>query len=301
MGEVFRFFDSTVDDERRYSADEFAEYFRQLLTNGVFNGGDNLRVTTHGTDMNAKILEGYAWIEGYMYKIDEQPLQLTLDDADVNHDRIDRIVIRLDKTLENRYIKAFVLRGTPDASPAVPAITRNNNIYEISLAQIRVKAGKSYISTEDITDERLNKQVCGLINSLIQADTTNIFNQFQGFLNTKKQEFIGQWQQWFNFVNEDYDDRLDDFMVKTKAFLQSLEDNLTDADVTYLDNRINEVEMSAYNFADDTGIEIEKDGVSISKGNLIKKIDFKNLSNIANITLSKDKVIVDFSPLENRI
>ena len=62
MTEKYRFFDSVDgEDERYYSADEFAEYFRQLVTSGIFNGGENLRVTADGTDMSVKIKEGYAW------------------------------------------------------------------------------------------------------------------------------------------------------------------------------------------------------------------------------------------------
>src|SRR5699024_2600149 len=107
-------------DEREYSADEFAEYFRQLVTSGIFNGGENLRVITEGTNMTIKIQEGYAWLEGYLYKIDNEPLALTLDAADPALNRIDRIIIRLDKTLDNRYVKAFVLKGNPSEEPIAP-------------------------------------------------------------------------------------------------------------------------------------------------------------------------------------
>lgn len=39
MAESYKFFDS-IDgtDERYYTADEFAEYFRQFIRNGIFNG-----------------------------------------------------------------------------------------------------------------------------------------------------------------------------------------------------------------------------------------------------------------------
>jgi hypothetical protein len=106
--EKFRFFDSVDgEDERYYTADEFAEYFRQLISSGIFNGGTNLQVTCTGTDMNVQINEGYAWLGGYLYKIDTEPLELALAAADSVLDRIDRVVIRLDKRLEHRYVKAF--------------------------------------------------------------------------------------------------------------------------------------------------------------------------------------------------
>ena len=66
--ELYRFFDSIDgEDERFYTADEFAEYFRQVLSSGILNGGTNLQVVCDGNDMNISILPGYAWLEGYMY------------------------------------------------------------------------------------------------------------------------------------------------------------------------------------------------------------------------------------------
>lgn len=180
MAEFYRFFDSTIDDPRKYDADEFAEYFRQILTDGIFNGGTNLQVTCDNSNMKVKVNEGYGWIKGYLYKVDIEGMDLLLDNADVTNDRIDRIVLRWDEV--NRYIKAFVLKGVPAASPIAPSLTRNDDIYEISLAQVRVIAGKSFISGTEITDERLDTSVCGLVNSLIQVDTTVMQQTFDSFM-----------------------------------------------------------------------------------------------------------------------
>jgi parallel beta-helix repeat protein len=189
MAEAYRFFDSTEGDERLYTADEFAEYFRRVLTDGIFNGGTNLKVEASGTDIQTHIQPGYAWLQGYMYKVDSEPLFLRHEYPDSNLDRIDRVVIRLDKRLEHRYIKAIILTGTPAANPTPPALTRDENIFEISLAQVRIKKGKSYIEPNQITDERLNPDVCGLVNSLIQVDTQTMFDQFKS-----------QWEQWMGTI-----------------------------------------------------------------------------------------------------
>lgn len=198
MSEEFMFFDTTPDDPREYPASQFAEYFSKFLTNGILNGGTNLQVSCPGTDMSVSIAPGYAWINGYLYRICGSNLSLTVSDADAANDRIDRIVLRLDTTLANRYIKAFVIKGTPAAVPEAPALVRNDNVYEISLAQVLVVAGRSYIDGTQITDERLDTSVCGLVNSLIQADTTDIFNQFQAWLTTKTAEFEDAWDAWFD-------------------------------------------------------------------------------------------------------
>lgn len=223
MSEQYRFFDSIDgEDERFYTADEFAEYFRQVISTGILNGGTNLKVSSTETNMNVEINEGYAWIEGYLYKIDTEPLSLTLDAADPALNRIDRIVIRLDKSLEKRYVKAFILKGTPDTSPTPPPITRDENIYEVSLAQVEVIAGKSFIEAYQITDERLDTNVCGLANSLITADTTEIFNEFQDWLTSKTSnpdgEFYREWKTWLEGVNNWFESVVDEsYLTKDNA------------------------------------------------------------------------------------
>lgn len=205
--ERYRFFDSIDgEDERYYTADEFAEYFEQVISSGILNGGTNLQVVCSGTDMSVQIKEGCAWLGGYLYKIDAEPLKFTLDAADPTLDRIDRVVIRLDKRLEHRYVKAFVLKGEPAGEPTAPGLTRDENIYEIALAQVLIIAGKSFVEAYQITDERLDTGVCGLAGSLITADTTDIFNQFQAWLNSKTAEpdgeFYAEWKDWFDEIQD---------------------------------------------------------------------------------------------------
>lgn len=227
MAESFRFFDSVEgQDDRYYTADEFAEYFRQFIRNGIFSGGLYLQVQVDGTDMKSSIREGLAWIEGYLYKIDAEPLQLQHEVADSTYNRIDRIVIRLDKTLENRCIKAFVKTGEPSANPQVPPLQRDENIYEIALAQVLVKADEATLKPENVSDERLNKEVCGLVTHLFeQIDTAAIFGEWITYLNTKKMEgntALQNWQGYLltkeNGVNTEYNSFLDQLSSKLASY-----------------------------------------------------------------------------------
>lgn len=199
MAEKFRFFDSIDgEDERTYTADEFAEYFRQVISTGILNGGTNLQVVCSGMDMNVQIKEGYAWLQGYLYKIDTEPLNIAIDTADPVLDRVDRVVIRLDKRLEHRYVKAFILKGAPAEDPVAPALTRDENVFEISLAKINIQAGKSFIEQVQIVDERLVNSVCGISSSLIDLDTTQFLQQWNDWFSTKTTEFQNAWNDWFN-------------------------------------------------------------------------------------------------------
>ncbi|MGW8823366.1 hypothetical protein ACWGNU_14695 [Paenibacillus lautus] len=197
------FFDTTADDPREYPAREFAEYFARFVGNGVFSGGTKLKVTATGNDANVKIDLGYAWINGYMYSVFDTPLTLPIAPA-TTQDRIDRIILRLDTSTPVRAVQAMVIQGLPNASPTPPSIIRSGDIYDLSLAQVRIKANSSIVLPENITDERLNNAVCGLVTGLVQqADTTTIFNQFQSWLNTKTAEYQQQWQDFLKGVQDE--------------------------------------------------------------------------------------------------
>lgn len=197
------FFDTTADDPREYPAREFAEYFSRFVGNGIFGGGEKLKVTTSGKDMNVSVNLGYGWISGYMYAVYDTPLVLPIEQA-TTQNRIDRIVLRLDVSTPVRAIRAIVLQGNPAATPQAPAIVRSGDIYDLSLAQVLVKANTSTIQPFQITDERLNNQVCGIVTGVIQqADTTSIFNQFQSWLNTKTAEYQKQWDDFLKSVQDE--------------------------------------------------------------------------------------------------
>lgn len=181
MPEKSGFFDSTADDMREYPARDFAEYFARFVTNGVFNGGQYLNPTASGQDANISLSPGYAWINGYVYSIYDSPLVLPIEPA-AALDRIDRIVLRLDTSTPVRSIRALVVQGLPASNPVPPSLVRSGNIYDLSIAQVRVPANSTIITQANITDERLNQDVCGLVNSLIRVDTATFQAQWDAFM-----------------------------------------------------------------------------------------------------------------------
>lgn len=195
MTEKYSFFDH-IDGDREYTAADFADYFRQVLTNGILNGGTNLQVYCAGTDRVARIKLGVAWLEGYFCRLADTEVELQLAEAHSTYDRIDRIVLRLDRNPEARSFKAFVLTGESAMEPVPPELTRDDLVYEISLAKILVVHNTSTVPAVNVTDERLNTAVCGLVNSRIQADTTEIFNQFEAWYQLRTAEFEAEWSDW---------------------------------------------------------------------------------------------------------
>ena len=159
------FFNSSGGD-RIYNATDFASYFGKLVSNGIFYAAANNLQVTAASGMGVSVQAGSAWINGYSYE-NTSPLTLTLATADGVNPRVDRVVVRWSAI--NRSITLAVITGTPSASPTAPALTRNNDVWELGLADIAVARGAVSIIANNITDLRLNTSLCGLVNSLVSA------------------------------------------------------------------------------------------------------------------------------------
>lgn len=167
---------ASVSGDRKYTDQDFRDYFAALITNGVFPAGTQLQVQAD-SGMTIQLTEGGAWINGAAYKVYSGGQTLTVPVADGVLDRIDRVVLRYDRTARSIY--ATVLEGEPASTPTAPDLVRDADYYDLSLAEIYVSAGATEITQADITDTRLDPEVCGIVSSLIRPDTTGWFGQFQ--------------------------------------------------------------------------------------------------------------------------
>jgi len=159
------FFNSSGGD-RVYDATDFAAYFGSLVSNGIFYAtATNLQVSP-GTGLAVSVAAGIAWINGYRYE-NTDALNIPLATANGSNPRIDRIVVRL--SMINRSIQLAVVTGIPAASPSAPALTRTTDVYELCIADVLVPAAATSIAPNNITDTRLNTNLCGLVNSLVSA------------------------------------------------------------------------------------------------------------------------------------
>ncbi|MER2047309.1 MAG: phage tail protein [Solibacillus sp.] len=164
MTEHFGFFDAIQDSnghyDREYNAQQWNEPFRALVTSGVMKGAYNqLEVTANGANMVSSVKSGIAFIEGRFYYNDAL-VDLTHDTEVMGLSRIDRIVVRMDSRTEARHVKTFIKKGVPSTNPVVPTLTQTPTVYEISLAQVRVVGGQTYIASNAITDERGKDIIC---------------------------------------------------------------------------------------------------------------------------------------------
>jgi len=194
---------NSVNGDRKYKAEDFAHYFATFIGNGVFpNQSDGLQVIENG-DMSVNVSAGQGWINGY-YMTNDADYNLTLDVADGVLNRIDRVVMQLNYL--NREITLLIKKGTFASSPVAPEVIRDADVYELGLADIFVGQGVVSVTQADITDLRLNSDLCGIVHGTVdQVDTTTLFNQYLAWFEETKTNNETEMENWIAQEQADFD------------------------------------------------------------------------------------------------
>lgn len=174
------------DYDRVYSAATFAHYFSLLIQNGVFpDPSTGMQVKASASpDMHVSVQPGSGWVNGYYITVPENgPEVLTVPTANPSLSRIDSVIMGLNYV--EREIQLYIKSGAVSASPSAVSLQRDNDLYEMELAQITVSAGVASISQANITDMRQNTSRCGIVKGTIdQIDTTDLFAQYDDAFQT---------------------------------------------------------------------------------------------------------------------
>lgn len=106
--------------------------------------------------------------------------------------RIDRVVVSWHIPNQSELPQVVIRQGTPAADPQPPALVNDGEYAEICLAEIAVAAGAITLAAENITDTRLDGDVCGLVSMGIEKIPTDGLYQ--------------QWIDWFEELQTTLDD-----------------------------------------------------------------------------------------------
>lgn len=168
--------------DRNYIAQQFADYFKLLVGNGVFGSPTNQLKVIPGTGLSIIVTIGWAYINGFWYYNDENK-EISLVPNSTGLNRTDSIRIRYNDI--DREITAIAVTG--DIVPV-----RGSTIYDLILANVIVTPNAVSISAANITDTRVDESVCGLVKGLIEVETTaDLFAQYQAI-----------FEEWFDTVKD---------------------------------------------------------------------------------------------------
>lgn len=180
--------------DRVYNAEDVTSYLDLLVGNGVFpNPSTNLQVrATTPSSMNVIVAAGSGWINGHKM-INTADLTLTVDASDVLLNRIDLVIFYVD--MASRSMGIEIKKGTLySGSPVAPTLQQDDDRWELCLARISVPKQCDNITLGMIADTRMDSNLCGFVQGLIQqVDTSTLFNSWQA-----------AFEEWFNDAKEQF-------------------------------------------------------------------------------------------------
>ena len=141
-----------------------AELFHCTRTSGIFDGGD-FECTVTGADNTVTVGIGIGWIRNSRFSGKvialKSAMNVNLGVADSVNPRIDAVVIRFDANANQTEI--VVKNGTAAASPTPPEVVQTEAVYELHLCHVRREAGAVAIPVGNLTDLRMDRTYCGLM------------------------------------------------------------------------------------------------------------------------------------------
>lgn len=157
-------------DDRTYSALDMRKPYDVIFSDGIkpsYDGtaGDNLKVVAIGNRMIA-VLPGYAKLGGAWFECYSQcNIQLDTVTAD---NRYDCVILKNDDNDISRepdiYIKTIYGDEIPNISNL--GLQRENGVYEVCLAYIRITSANADVTSEMITDTRLDGSLCNVMSGV---------------------------------------------------------------------------------------------------------------------------------------
>lgn len=197
MAITYGYFNS-VNGDRKYNADQMSQYFKGLISDGLYeNVGNKMAVTADGETMTVKVGTGRAVI-GSKWVENDTALDLQITTSHATYDRWTAVIVQLDE--DERLIRITTRDGEPAAVPIEPSIGIGT---ELCLAMIYIPAGSSYVTQARITDKRGTSECLWITGLITQLDSNTLFNQWTALFNEYYASMTSQFHDWFEELSTD--------------------------------------------------------------------------------------------------
>lgn len=184
--------------DRAINAIFYRNFWLKYWTDGVFILDDSTVFTlTPIEGMTVSVKLGECHIRGVTAQPDDEISQnVTFSSPSSTADRTDRVVIRVD--FENNREVTISLRENWQSGNT---LTRNSNVWELAIADVIIRRSATSIRLSDITDLRLNSELCGVVTEPIRrTNTTVFFSQLEAmmanFSSQASQQLTNQQTSW---------------------------------------------------------------------------------------------------------
>lgn len=181
-------FFNSLNHDRVYDADDINAIFDGIITDGVFGNIGSKFTVTPGGGMSVNVGTGKARFHQIFVENDAN-LVLQISQSDVLLNRIDVVAIRVDKTVNGRLGNIVIVKGSPSQNPVAPALSNDNQIWEMPIAYINIKANANVINSSDI-QYLVGRNSTPLITAPMQSINLESYISY----------LEKQFSEWFSFI-----------------------------------------------------------------------------------------------------
>lgn len=218
---------------------------KKFFSNGLFLSADaNCWKVTADETATVSVAPGAGLIQGVTGYTVAGSLTLTAGDADMG--RYDMIVAKLNDNSNYRRLYIEVVEGEPAVSPTYPALTRTGSVWELGLAAVYRPAGSTTVSASQVTDLRANSSFAGQVNALDSIDTSEWFDQLEGYT----QDFLSQCQSVVSQLST-YEGTME---TSFSSWFDAMRDQLSEDAAGHLQNEIGDTNYRIDDLEDLVGV-----------------------------------------------
>lgn len=157
MAITYGFYNS-LNKDRVYNAEQMSSIFNGIITDGVFSTIGDALMPIAGTGMQVIVKTGKCWFNS-TWTLNDALLPLDIEAADVSLTRIDAIIVEINSSIGTRANTIKMLKGTPSANPAKPALANSEHLHQYALGYVTVSAGVTSITADKI-EVNVGKSTC---------------------------------------------------------------------------------------------------------------------------------------------
>lgn len=166
-------FYNSVNGDRKYNAEQLSSIFDGLINDGIlYNVGNRFNITALNGN-NVQVGSGRAWFNHtWIYNDSNYTISLEASSALLN--RIDAIVLEINRNQDIRSSQIIVIKGEESSSPSNPNLIKNEYQNQYPLAYIYRKANSSSITQEDITI-KVGTEECPYVTGILPVEDIDKF------------------------------------------------------------------------------------------------------------------------------
>ena len=282
MSVKFGFFDSVESSgvqDRVYSSTDFNEYFKGFMGHYIkvrqSDGTDKMvpqfgsgKFANVGMELQVAPLSGLmvsvgsgkALVDYHWYEQDASETITFAANQNASLTRIDRLVLRSNSNLTAyngtpaRSVELAIIQGTPSDPPVLPPIntyedTAQDGIYELLLANVKIRTGASVITSSDI-DQASSPIIRALLDQgqsldLLLAQYTEKLNSMAAVMDNWFESKMNDWNSWFYDITNNL--TVGGYIKSFHKHINSVQNSTIDLDMTNYTYQSDDVFLVTYN------------------------------------------------------